>query len=81
SGYIASLRESLPHAILDESWQTEAQVTITVKPQSLPDVVASLYYHHGGWLSVVVGNDARPLNGAYAVYYVLSMEGGDRCHV
>ncbi|MGY0714534.1 hydrogenase large subunit [Azospirillum argentinense] len=81
SGTIASLRESLPHAILDESWQTGAQVTITVKPVSLPDVVASLYYDHNGWLSVVVGNDERPLNGAYAVYYVLSMEGADRCHV
>lgn len=80
-GYIASLRDSLPHAILDESWQTGAQVTITVKPSSLPDVVASLYYGHGGWLSVIVGNDERPLNGAYAVYYVLSMEAGARCHV
>ncbi|PWC36082.1 hydrogenase large subunit [Azospirillum sp. TSO35-2] len=81
TGYIAALRETLPHAILDESWQTDAQVTITVKTQSLPDVVASLYYDQGGWLSVVVGNDERPLNGAYAVYYVLSMEAAEKCHV
>ncbi|MGQ9372012.1 NADH-quinone oxidoreductase subunit C [Azospirillum sp. ST 5-10] len=81
SGYIAAVRDSLPHAILDEAWQTDRQVTITVKPDSLPDVVALLYYGHNGWLSVVVGNDERPLNGAFAVYYVLSMEGADKCHV
>lgn len=81
SGYIAAVRDALPHAIIDESWQTAAQVTITVKPDCLADVVATLYYDHDGWLSVVVGNDERSLNGAYAVYYVLSMEGMDKCHV
>lgn len=81
SGYIAAVRDGMPHAILDEAWQTDRQVTITVKPDSLPDIVALLYYGHGGWLSVVVGNDERPLNGAFAVYYVLSMEGADKCHV
>ncbi len=73
--YLLALREQFPHAVLDEAWQTADQVTITVKPDSLPDVVAWLYYEQGGWLSVLFGNDERSLNGNFAVYYVLSMEG------
>lgn len=78
---IAALREKLPHAVLEESWQTKNQVTITVKLDSLPEAVETLYYRHNGWLSVVVGNDERPLNGNFGVYYVLSMEGAEKCHV
>jgi Ni,Fe-hydrogenase III large subunit/Ni,Fe-hydrogenase III component G len=79
--YLAALREKLPHAVVEESWQTDRQVTITVKLESVPDAVEALYYEHNGWLSVVVGNDERPLNGSFGVYYVLSMEGAEKCHV
>jgi Ni,Fe-hydrogenase III large subunit/Ni,Fe-hydrogenase III component G len=78
---IAALREKLPHAVLAESWQTSHQVTITVKLDSLPEAVETLYYQHNGWLSVVVGNDERPLNGSFGVYYVLSMEGAEKCYI
>ncbi|MFA9440192.1 NADH-quinone oxidoreductase subunit C [Uliginosibacterium sp. sgz301328] len=73
--YVAGLRERFPSAVLEEAWQTADQVTVTVTPDSLPDVVAWLYYDQGGWLSVLFGNDERTLNGHFAVYYVLSMEG------
>lgn len=79
--YLTALRAKLPHAVLEERWQTHNQVTITVKLNSLPDVVATLYYGHDGWLSVVVGNDERPINGSFGVYYVLSMEGEEKCHI
>ncbi|MEF2071150.1 hydrogenase large subunit [Consotaella aegiceratis] len=78
---LSALRGALPHAILHEEWQTPAQVTITVKPSALQDVVKTLYYQHDGWVSVVVGNDERPLTGVFAVYYVLSMEGTEKCHI
>ena len=68
-------------ALLDSSWQNNEQVTITVRADSAPDIVQHLYYRRGGWLSVVVGNDERPINGKYALYYVLSMEESDSCIV
>ncbi|MBK5075116.1 hydrogenase large subunit [Budviciaceae bacterium CWB-B4] len=73
-GYVEGLRQKFPSAIIDESWQTENQVTVTIKINMLPEVVEWLYYVQGGWISVLFGNDERPLNGHYAVYYVLSME-------
>lgn len=79
--HIAAVREQFPSAILEEEWQTHNQVTITVKTDSLPEVVAYLYYGRGGWLSTMIGNDERPLTGVYAVYYVLSMEEHEKCHV
>ncbi|MDW9427052.1 hydrogenase large subunit, partial [Yersinia enterocolitica] len=93
AAYVARLREQFPTAILDEEWQTPDQLTITIKLNSLPDVVEYLYYQQGGWLSVLFGNDERSLNGYFAIYYVLSMEGreqygidtgkkyGDKCWV
>ena len=45
--------------------------------EHMPAVVESLYYQHGGWLSVVAANDERPLNGHFALYYVLSVEGNE----
>ncbi|QBH98165.1 hydrogenase large subunit [Limnobaculum zhutongyuii] len=72
--YVEGLRQKFPSAIIDESWQTENQVTVTIKINMLPEVVEWLYYVQGGWISVLFGNDERPLNGHYAVYYVLSME-------
>ncbi|WHP79751.1 NADH-quinone oxidoreductase subunit C [Edwardsiella anguillarum] len=79
--YIAALRQQFPHAIIEESWQTDTQATITVKTGMLPEVVEYLYYQQGGWLSVLFGNDERPLCGSYAVYYVLSMERGTKCWI
>lgn len=58
------------------SRQPEDQITILVDRNDLPLVVKSLYYEMGGWLSTMVANDERDLNGNFAVYYVLSMEGG-----
>ncbi|MEG2828793.1 MAG: NADH-quinone oxidoreductase subunit C, partial [Edwardsiella sp. (in: enterobacteria)] len=79
--YIAALRQQFPHAIIEESWQTDTQATLTVKTGMLPEVVEYLYYQQGGWLSVLFGNDERPLCGSYAVYYVLSMERGTKCWI
>ncbi|MDN5986588.1 MAG: NADH-quinone oxidoreductase subunit C, partial [Hafniaceae bacterium] len=79
--YIQELRQQFPSAILDESWQTDTQATITIKTNMLPEVVEFLYYKQGGWLSVLFGNDERPLCGSYAVYYVLSMETGTKCWI
>ncbi|MFD1092769.1 NADH-quinone oxidoreductase subunit C [Providencia vermicola] len=80
-GYLAQVREKFPHAVLDEEWQTANQLTITVKTDMLPEVVEFLYYGCGGWLPVLWGNDERPLNGQFAVYYALSMEEGEKCWV
>ena len=62
-------------AILDEAWQAADQVTLTIELNYLPDIVETAYYRLGGWLSTVVGSDERALNGHFAVYYVLSIEG------
>lgn len=79
--HLAALRAALPHAILKEEWQTRSQATVTVGLNALPEAVKTLYYDRGGWISVVVGNDERPLNGSFAVYYVLSMEEHEKCYV
>ncbi|TKI05365.1 hydrogenase large subunit [Martelella alba] len=79
--YLARVHEKFPTAILAEEWQTDNQLTITVKTDTLPEVVEFLYYSQGGWLSVLFGNDERTLCGDYAVYYVLSMEQGEKCWV
>src|SRR5512147_534819 len=76
--YVEALRAQHGAAILDEAWQAPDQVTLTVEMNSLPDVVETAYYRLGGWLSTVVGNDERPLNGHFAVYYVLSVEGDEQ---
>ena len=81
AGYLAQVREKFPHAVLEEEWQTANQLTITIKTEMLPEVVEFLYYGCGGWLPVLWGNDERPLNGQFAVYYALSMEEGEKCWV
>lgn len=81
AGYAAQVQQRFPHALLEQAWQTDDQLTLTVKLASLPDVVEHLYYQHGGWLSVLFGNDERTLNGYFALYYVLSMEEGEKCWV
>ncbi|MGE5249596.1 MAG: NADH-quinone oxidoreductase subunit C [Bacteroidota bacterium] len=73
--YVAALRERFGSAILDEAWQAPDQVTVSVELNSLPDVVEMLYYQQGGWLASVAANDERPLNGEFAIYYILSVEG------
>jgi len=75
--YVAAIRNQFGLAVQEESWQAHDQVTITVELNTMPSVVESLYYNHGGWLSVVAANDERPLNGHFALYYVLSVEGND----
>lgn len=79
--YLAALHEKFPSSILDESWQTHEQLTVTIKLNALPEVVEWLYYQQGGWLSVLFGNDERTLCGNYALYYVLSMEQGIKCWI
>ncbi|WP_281728910.1 NADH-quinone oxidoreductase subunit C [Brenneria roseae] len=81
AGYVAQVRQKFPAAILEEAWQTHNQLTLTVKLNTLPEVVEFLYYQQGGWLSVLFGNDERSLNGCFAIYYVLSMEAGEKCWV
>lgn len=75
--HVEAVRNHFPGSIVDVSWQGEEQLCITVKLDMLPDVVEFLYYGRGGWMPVMVGNDERPINGNYALYYVLSMEEED----
>ncbi len=77
--HVQAVRERFPGVLKSAEWQCEDQVTITVALDSLPDVVEFLYFGRGGWLPMMVGNDERPLNGHYALYYILSMEEEDRC--
>ena len=81
TAYVAALRQKLPNSVLEESWQTPDQVTVTVTREALPEAVETLYYGHDGWLCVVVGSDERKVNGAFAIYYVLSMEGAEKSFV
>ncbi len=73
--YVDGVRQLFPAAILDEEWQADNQVTITVKMTALVEVMKWLYYEQNGWLSVSFGNDERSLNGYFGVYHALSMEG------
>ena len=77
--HVEAVRERFPGVLKDAAWQAEEQVTITVATDALPDVVEFLYFGRGGWLPMMVGNDERPLNGMFALYYVLSMEEEDPC--
>jgi Ni,Fe-hydrogenase III large subunit/Ni,Fe-hydrogenase III component G len=77
--HLDAIRLQYGAAIEDAEWQTENQVTVTVALASLPEVVETLYYGREGWLATIVANDERQLNGHYALYYILSMEGADRC--
>jgi Ni,Fe-hydrogenase III large subunit/Ni,Fe-hydrogenase III component G len=81
TSHIEYLRQKLPTAVLEERWQTKDQVTVTVALDQLPDTVATLYHERDGWLSVVIGNDERSINDSFGLYYALSMEGAEKCHV
>lgn len=77
--HVRALRERFPSAVRGVSWQCDDQLTIDVATDTLPDVVEYLYFGRGGWLPMMVGNDERPINGSYALYYILSMEQEDPC--
>ncbi len=72
--FINKVKEKI--TVHDIERQTEDQVTITVDRNDLPEAVRMLYYDMGGWLSNMIPNDERQLNGNFALYYVISMEGG-----
>ncbi len=72
--FINRLKEKM--TIKEIKCQPEDQITVTVDRNDLPEAVRMLYYDMGGWLSTMVPNDEREINGNYALYYVLSMEGG-----
>lgn len=75
--HIEALRSAYPGIVKKAEWQCEDQVTVTVDTNRLPQAVEYLYYQRGGWHSVMVGNDERPLNGQFVLYYILSMEEHD----
>lgn len=77
--HIQAAKDRFPGAVLDESWETPDQPVVTVRGDSAPVVIEYLYYQRGGWMPVMVGNDERPFNGKFALYYILSMEEEDRC--
>ena len=79
--YVDAVRKLNAAAVQEEAWQSDSQVTVTVDLNALPAIVAKLYYQHDGWLSTIAVNDERKLNGHYALYYVLSMEGAVKSHV
>lgn len=79
--HVEALRAAVPGCIEQVEWQCEDQLTVTVKRDKLPEAVHYLYYDRYGWIPVIVGNDERPLNGRYAVYYVMSLEGDDPCWI
>lgn len=79
--YVDAVRAMPGVKVLDESWQADDQVTLTVDLNSLPEVVETIYYRHDGWLATIAANDERPLNGNYALYYILAMEGAVKSHV
>lgn len=71
---LSFLRSQFGSTIVDESWQAPDQVTVTVDLASLPAAVEAAYYQLDGWLSTVLANDERSFSGAFALYYVLSLE-------
>ena len=75
--HVEAVRNTFPGVVLDATWQADDQVTITIPTDMLPDVVEFLYYGRDGWIPNMVGNDERPINGHYALYYLISMEGAD----
>jgi Ni,Fe-hydrogenase III large subunit/Ni,Fe-hydrogenase III component G len=75
--HIEAVKQRYPGAVQNTEWVCDDQVVVTVDLESAPGVIEYLYYQRGGWMPVMVGNDERPLNGMYALYYLLSMEEED----
>ena len=71
--FINKLKEKIK--IKDIQRNPYDQITVTVDRNDLPEAVRMLYYDMGGWLVSMVPNDEREINGHYALYYILSMEG------
>lgn len=61
--------------ILEVTRQADDQITVLVDRNDLPLAVKTLYYDIGGFISTMIPNDERQINGYYALYYAISMEG------
>ena len=61
--------------ILEVTRQADDQITVLVDRNDLPLAVKTLYYDIGGFISTMIPNDERQINGSFALYYALSMEG------
>lgn len=61
--------------ILEVTRQADDQITVLVDRNDLPLAVKTLYYDIGGFISTMIPNDERQINGSYALYYAISMEG------
>ena len=61
--------------ILEVTRQAGDQITVLVDRNDLPLAVKTLYYDIGGFISTMIPNDERQINGSFALYYALSMEG------
>ena len=61
--------------ILKVTRQADDQITVLVDRNDLPLAVKTLYYDIGGFISTMIPNDERQINGCYALYYAISMEG------
>ena len=67
--------------ILEVTRQADDQITVLVDRNDLPLAVKTLYYDIGGFLSTMIPNDERQINGSYALYYAISMEGSKMTEV
>ena len=61
--------------ILEVTRHADDQITVLVDRNDLPLAVKTLYYDIGGFISTMIPNDERQINGCYALYYAISMEG------
>ena len=61
--------------ILEVTRQADDQITVLVDRNDLLLAVKTLYYDIGGFISTMIPNDERQINGCYALYYAISMEG------
>ena len=61
--------------VLEVTRQADDQITVLVDRNDLPLAVKTLYYDIGGFLSTMIPNDERAINGCFALYYAISMEG------
>lgn len=61
--------------VLEVTRQSDDQLTALVDRNDLPLAVKTLYYDIGGFIVTMVPNDERALNGNFALYYTISMEG------
>lgn len=79
--HVDAVKEKFPDAFLSAEWVHEEEIDLKVKLEDAPDVFEYLYYQRGGWFCTMAANDERPINGKFALYYILSMEEGDNCYI